>query len=47
MLKWTIRMIEVEAWIVRVVSLRNEGASTQVRVSGDLSDEFSVNDFVH
>lgn len=32
---------------MRVVMVMYEGVSTQVRVNGDLSDEFSVNIGVH
>lgn len=36
-----------EEWTVRVVMLMYKGVSVQVRVNGDLNDEFSVNIGAH
>jgi len=45
--KWAMRKLGIEEWLVRVVMAMYEGVTTQVRVSGGLSEEVSVNDGVH
>ena len=45
--KWAMRKLGVEEWLVSVVMVMYERARTQVRVSGELSDDFPVNVGVH
>ena len=44
---WALRRLEVEEWLVRVVMAMYDGAFAQVRVGGELSDEFPVRVGVH
>ena len=46
-IKWAMRKLGIEEWLVRVVMALYEGATTQVRVNGELSEEFPVNVGVH
>lgn len=45
--KWAIRKLGTEKWLVRVVMAMYEGATIQMWVNGGLSVEFSVNVIVH
>merc|ERR1712035_298602 len=45
--KWAMRKLGIEEWLVRVVMALYEGATTRVRVNGELSEEFPVNVGVH
>ena len=41
--EWALRKFENEEWLVRVVMALYEGATTRVRVNGELREEFPVN----
>ena len=45
--RWAMRKLGIEEWMVRVVMKMYENARTQVRVNRELSAEFSVNVGVH
>ena len=45
--EWALRKLRVEEWLVRVVMAFYEGARTQVRVNGELSNDFPVEVGVH
>lgn len=45
--KWAMRKLGIEEWLVRVIMVMYESARTQVRVNGELSDDFPVNVGVH
>ena len=44
---WAMRKLGVEEWLIKVVMVMYEDARTQVRVNGELSDDFTVNVGVH